>query len=101
MDPTAIIIVAAIVAVVVIVALVVFPRLKIKMNGPLGKLDIDGSNDPPPTEAGIELGKAKARKGNINLEDQMGGRIKAEDLDAGQNIDVKRTQTETTTDPKA
>lgn len=79
-NPELVIIAGAVVAAVAVVA-VVFRRAGMKMEGPIGKIQIDAP--PPPSETTIEGVKAR-RDIRIGVEADM---AKIKNLD-GENVDI-------------
>jgi hypothetical protein len=71
-----IIVVIAFFALIVISAFFVFrKRAKIKINTPIGKLDIDATNETKDNQPAIRISEAESTGGGILAEDNQGGGI--------------------------
>ena len=104
MDPViAAVVVVAIVAIVIIVLFVIYRRSGgVEWKLPFGmNVKMGGSNQAPPATEGMTLQRARSHKGSIKMEDDAGGVIKGENLEAEQDISLKRSQPGNINDPKA
>ncbi len=97
MDTTTVTIVIALFALIVVASFFVFrQRGKVKIKGPLGTgLELDASNDPPPSRPGIEAANIKSRKGGLVADDQTGHGVKTTDVDVEDDVLLSSS------DPKA
>ena len=92
MDTTLIIVIAVFACIVVAAFLVYRSRAKVSVKGPLGTgLEIDASNQPqavptPPPSPGVQIEDAKAKHGDIVLDDQTGRGAVGKQLEAGKDI---------------
>ena len=90
MDTTAIVIIAIFACIVVAAFLVYRSRAKVSIKGPGVGLEIDASNQPaittPPPQPGVQIEDAKAKHGDIVLDDQTGRGAVGKQLEAGKDI---------------
>jgi len=91
MDTTTIVIIAIFACIVVAAFLVYRSRAKVSLKGPAGiGLEIDASNQPPaapiPPQPGVHVEDAKAKRGDIVLDDQTGKGVIGKQLEAGKDI---------------
>jgi len=89
MDATtlAVTLVIIIFALIVTAAFLVFrQRGRVNIKGPMGTgLELDASNDPPPSQPGVE-GKRIKTKGGVRADDHTGRGATLEDVDAGDDV---------------
>ena len=91
MDTTTVVVVAILACIVVAAFLVYRSRAKVSLKGPGGVgLEIDASNQPqatlPATTPGVQIEDAKAKRGDIVLDDQTGKGVVGKQLEAGKDI---------------
>ena len=91
MDTTTIVIIAIFACIVVAAFLVYRSRAKVSLKGPMGTgLEIDASNQPEaaptPPQPGVQIEDAKAKRGDIVLDDQTGRGVVGKQLEAGKDI---------------
>ena len=97
MDTSAIVIIAILACIIVAAFLVYRSRARVSLKGPLGTgLEIDASNQPPatggpqaaptPPQPGVQIEDAKAKRGDIVLDDQTGKGAVGRRLEAGKDI---------------
>ncbi|MCP4992870.1 MAG: hypothetical protein GY934_03645 [Gammaproteobacteria bacterium] len=98
MDTTVtIVFVIVLFALIIVASFFVFrQRSKVKVKGPLGTgLELDASNDLPPSRPGIEATNIKSRTGDMVADDQTGHGVKTTDVDVEDDVLLSSS------DPKA
>jgi hypothetical protein len=99
MDTTAILIVVVFGLIAVAGFLAYQRRGRVSIKGPLGTgLEFDGSNEEPAPRPGVRASQVTSRKGRVVAEDQAGGDVEADHVDAQQDVILRR---KAPPDPKA
>ena len=94
------IIILLILAIVVLTGFALYTRRsRVKLTVPGASLEYEGDNDPPaaPPAPAIDARNIKARSGSVTADDSTGRGIKAADVDAGQDVNLRTGPS----DPKA
>jgi hypothetical protein len=99
---TAVIIVVALFALIVVGGFLVYrSRSQVTINTPLGSLDMQSSNDPPPQKAGVLVEAATSRGGGLLAEDKTGKGVELRRVDVQDDILASSQTPENPPDPKA
>jgi LPXTG-motif cell wall-anchored protein len=76
-------------------------RASVKINSPLGSVDFNASNDPPPTQPAIVVEDATSRGGGLLADDKTGRGVTAKKVDVQDDILISSETPQDKPDPKA